>query len=331
MFTDYRKLGDVRIAATSHYLPPHRVTTAELFRDTPGVDAADLERLTGIFSRGVASPDQATSDLAILAAKPLLATARPEKLYLATVSPDYPSPGTAPLVQLGLGLPPIPAIDIVAACAGFVFGIDEAARTALLSEVDVLVTAAELRSRMLVTASPGVRCLFGDGAAAAIVRKGSGRFRILATHVSADGSGHGAVRVEAGGTRHATTLSTLERNLHTLRMEDGPAVFFAAVEGFVAIADSLLGAMGMTDRDIDVIVPHQANQRILERAARQLRIEPNKWVSYVADMGNIGGASVGVAFDRASKDGRFSKGQRVMLLTAGAGYTAAAAVLEVME
>ncbi|HVJ95054.1 MAG TPA: ketoacyl-ACP synthase III [Labilithrix sp.] len=326
--TRFDGLGDVRIEATSHYLPPRKLTTDELFEGA-GVDVASLLRLTGIHHRHFASADQATSDLAILAARPLLTRGPVDRLIVATVSPDYPSPATAPLVELGLGLGGPPAFDISATCSGYVFALDMAARAVLTGDERVMCVAAELRSRVLTDATPGVRCLFGDGASACLVAKGRGPLRLIATMLGTDGSGHSAVRVEAGGTRHPTSLETVEKKLHTLRVEDGPTVFFTAVDGFVEIASAFLKAVDVKPADIDLVVPHQANARILDRVARQLDIPLDRFVVIVGDTGNVGGASVGIALDHALTSRRIAPGQRVMLLTAGAGYTMAAALLEV--
>jgi 3-oxoacyl-[acyl-carrier-protein] synthase-3 len=321
---------DVRVERTSHYLPARVVTTEELFASEPGVAAPDLVRLTGITKRHVAAPEEATSDLAAAAARPLVGPPI-QRLLLATVSPDHPSPGTAPLVQHALGLRDCPAADVVAACAGWVYALDLAARCVATGDERVLVVAAELRSRILDDATPGVRCLFGDGASAALVARGPGAgpsLRLLATWLDADGAGHRAVRIEAGGTRVPTTADTLAKKLHTLRMEDGPMVFFGAVEGFVDVAGRLANGAGLAVRDVDLIVPHQANARILDRVARELDYPAERVVSIVAETGNVGGASCGIALDRALREGRIRPGARVMLLTAGAGFTAGAALLE---
>jgi 3-oxoacyl-[acyl-carrier-protein] synthase-3 len=147
--------------------------------------------------------------------------------------------------------------------------------------------------------------------------------------VGADGSGHSAVRIEAGGTRRPTTEETLRAGLHTLAMEDGPSVMFAAVDGFVEIARVFLRNLGMTLADVDLVVPHQANVRILERVGRLLGLPAERMFVCAHHTGNVGGASVGIACDLALRAGRLRPGTRVLLLTAGAGYTMGAALLEV--
>ncbi len=322
--TRFSDLGDVRLRAVTAYLPEQRVTTEELFPN----EAKDLIRLTGIEARHIAAPSQATSDLAIEAARPLLSQGPIDRVLLATVSPDYPSPATAPLVQHGLGLERVPSVDLSAACAGFGYALDLAARCVLTGDRGVLAIAAETRSRAVATARPGVRALFGDGAAAAYVALGGSGHRLLATMVGADGVGHAAVRIEAGGTRHPTTVETLAAGKHTIAMEDGPTVMFTAIDGFVELAKTFLDGLGIEASSIDLLVPHQANVRILERVAKMLGIAREKTIICVQNTGNVGGASAGIALVRATSEGRIIPGARVLLLTAGAGYTMAAALLE---
>jgi 3-oxoacyl-[acyl-carrier-protein] synthase-3 len=231
-------------------------------------------------------------------------------------------------VQHALGLVDCPAVDLVAACAGYVYALDVAARYVATGDDRVLVVAAELRSRILADAAPGVRCLFGDGASAAIVTRGKGPLRLVATWLDADGAGHRAVRIEAGGSRVPTSAETVAKKLHTLRMEDGPMVFFSAVEGFVEIAKRITAGVGISMAEIDLVVPHQANARILDRVARELDVPADRMASIVAETGNVGGASCGIALDRALQAGSIRPGAKLLLLTAGAGFTAGAALLE---
>jgi len=327
------RFSDAYLAKTSSHLPATRLTTAEL-AVTMGVDGDDLVRLTGILERPVAPPEQATSDLVIAALRPLVADLDPrsiDRLVLATVTPDHPSPATAPLVQHALGLDHVPAFDIGAACAGYVYALDIAARALATGDRNVLIAAGECRVRTLERATPGVRVLFGDGATGALVAHAPQGLRLIATGLGADGSGHRAVRVEAGGSRLPTSAATVADGLHALRMEDGAHVFMKATEAFVELADAFLGALGLTLDNIALVVPHQPNVRILERMARLLRLPRERLVITCDHLGNLGGASIGVALDIAIRAGRIAPGYKVLLLTAGAGYTAGAALLEAVS
>ena len=319
MLTRFEGVGLERVAS---HLPPRVVTTKEMFPN----EAADLERLTGIRARHVARDDQATSDLAVLAARDVIGAGPIDRVILATASPDHPTPPTAPLVQHTLGLPPCPAFDLGAACAGFVYAVDAAARAVLTGDTRVLVVAAESKSRALVDAAPGVRALFGDGACAATVARG-GQLRLDATLLLADGSGHGLVRTAAGGSRLPTSAATVRERKHVMAIEDGAHVFFSAVEGMTEIAQKLLDGVGLAASDVAWFVPHQANLRILERVQRLMDVPAERMVSIVGDVANVGGASAGIAL--ASVWSRLRPGERVLLFAAGAGFSAGAALFTV--
>lgn len=324
------------IVRTSHFLPEAIVSTGEMGFDSPD----ELIRLTGVRTRHVASSDLATSDLVIAAARPLVGSVGPlvDRVLVATVTPDHPSPATAPLVQDALGLNHVPSMDLAAACAGFVYGLDLAARAVATGDRVVLLGAGECRFRTLEDAAAGVRTLFGDGAGAALIGTDDTphdgtrpRLRLRATCLGADGSHHAAVRVEAGGSRTPTTHATIDARAHALRMADGPKVFYQAVEGFLNIARHTLEPLGLKPDDIDLIVPHQPNMRILERVARLMRVPLERFAIEVETIGNVGGASVAIALDRAFVAGRIEPGMKVLLLTAGAGFTAGAAMLEATQ
>lgn len=330
------RFDDVFLQKTSVHIPTARLSTDALAVEL-GLDAgaaAELVRLTGVVSRPVAPPEHATSDLVAAALAPLLApdlAARLDRLVVATVTPDHPSPATAPLVQHRLGLPHLPAFDLSAACAGFVFALDLAARALVTGDRAVLVAAGECRVRTLDRAAPGVRVLFSDGAAAALLTRdppAPGALRLVATGLSADGSGHDAIRVAAGGSRLPTSEATVAAGLHALAMSDGPHVFMKATEAFVQLADAFLGALSLSLPDIALVVPHQPNVRILERVARLLRLPRERLVVTCDTLGNTGGASAAIALHLALTQGRIAPGDKVLILTAGAGYTAGAALLE---
>lgn len=319
------RFSQVGLVDTAHHLPPRIVHTRDAF-ECPD----DLIRLTGVQRRHVVGAGEATSDLLVAACRPLVHHPI-ARILVATMTGDHPSPATAPLVQHGLGLPSVPALDVQAACAGFVYALDLAARCVLTGDAGVLVAAGECRSVLLEGAPPGVQVLFGDGAGAAWVGpmpEGAGGLLLRATMLGAEGAGHGAVRVEAGGSRVPTTAQSVREGRHALRMRDGAEVFFEAVAGLTEIAQAFLAGLGMTSADVDLVVPHQPNLRILERVARLLRIPLERFALEVETLGNVGGASAAIALDRARRAGRIRPGMRILLLTAGAGYTAGAAWLE---
>jgi len=328
------RFDGVAIVGTGHHLPATVVPTGAMGLSAPD----DLLRLTGVATRHVAAPEEATSDLVIAACHDLARLdggrvdhAATDRLLVATVTPDHPSPATAPLVQHALGLDTVPALDVAAACAGFVYALDLAARGVMTGDRQVLVAAGECRARTLGRAQDGVRVLFGDGAAAALVARADparARLDLVATMLGADGSGHADVRVPAGGSRLPASAETVARGQHALAMRDGPHVFFRAVEGFVDLARRFLAALALDAASLDLIVPHQPNLRILERVARLMRVPLDRFALEVDTIGNVGGASVGIALDRAWRAGRIGPGARVLLLTAGAGYTAGAALCE---
>lgn len=324
------RFTDTWLERTAIHLPEARISTEALAAEL-GVDGDELLRLCGVRERPVAPPEEATSDLITAALRPLLSAevaTRVDRLIVATVTPDHPSPATAPLVQHQLGLPQIPALDISAACAGFVYGLDLAARALATGDRAVLVGAGECRVRTLTRAAPGVRVLFGDGAAGALLSRNRRGLALRASGLASDGRGHAAVRVPAGGSRLVTSAETVRAGLHALAMEDGAHVFMKATEAFVHLADDFLAALDLTLSDIALVVPHQANVRILERMARLLRLPRERLVITCDRFGNTGGASVAIALHEAMRAGRIKGGDRVLLLTAGAGYTAGAALLE---
>lgn len=319
------RFDGVCLAATSSYLPAEVVTTAALAAAI-GADAAELERLTGVVERRVAPPEEATSDLVVHALAPLV-TPEIDRLIVATVTPDHPSPrprrssSTASACRTcrpTTSRRPAPASSTRWTPPRAVATGDRA----------VLVGAAECRVRTLTRATPGVRVLFGDGAGGARVSTEHRGLRLLATGLGADGAGHAAVRVEAGGSRLPASEATVAAGLHALRMEDGAHVFMKATESFVALADDFLGALGLPLSDVALVVPHQPNVRILERLARLVRLPRERLVITCDRFGNVGGASVAIALDHALARGRIHPGDRILLLTAGAGYTAGAALLE---
>ncbi|HUS67312.1 MAG TPA: beta-ketoacyl-ACP synthase 3 [Kofleriaceae bacterium] len=327
----------MRIAATGAYLPARVVTNAELVAAGAPLSDEEMVRLSGIRTRHHVAAGEATSDLAVAACRRALARAgaAPEsidRLILATVSPDHLSPSAACVAQKGLGLLPGPALDVTASCSGFLYALDLAARAVATGESAVLAVAADVRSRFLDPADRATCALFGDGAGAALVTAGpDDGTGLVAIGLSADGAGAQAVYVPAGGSREPASAESVAGRRHYIKMAEGPQVYLAAVEGMLATAEALLSGVGLGFADIDLVVPHQPNRRILDRLARLAEIPPEKMVVNVDRIGNVSGATAAIALDEALAAGRAPAGAKVLLLAAGAGYTAGAALLVVDE
>jgi len=322
---------NVRLAALGRYVPQRVVTNAELERLGAALSAAEMQQLSGITERRWAAAEQSTSDLAAAACREAMQRAGVkgvDRLVLATVSPDHVSPSTACAVQKLLELPPVPSFDVVAACSGFLFALDTAARAVETGDRAVLAAAAEVRSRFLDLKDRSTCALFGDGAAAAVVAPGRG---LLGIGLLSEGSGLESVYVPAGGAREPATAETVANRRHFIHMKDGPAVYFQAVEGMRSVAEELVQAFGLTLGDVDLVVPHQANRRLVDRLGRLCGIPQEKVMTNIERLGNTAGASVALALEEALRTKRVKPGAKVLLVTAGAGYTAGAALLEVDE
>jgi 3-oxoacyl-[acyl-carrier-protein] synthase-3 len=322
----------VRIASTGVYLPSRVVTNDDLVRAGAPLTADEMLRLSGIEERRHVD-DEATSDLAIGAARQALERASLEasavdRLIVGTVSPDHMSPSAACFVQHGLGLGHVPAFDVTASCSGFLYAIELAARSVATGDSNVLAVAADVRSKFIRIDDRATCALFGDGAAAALVCPGEVDSGLIAIGLLADGAGSHSVYVPAGGSREPASASTVAAGRHAIRMEEGPKVYLAAVEGMIGTAERLLAAVDLEWDDIDMVVPHQPNRRILARLSKLAGIAEDKIVIDIEKRGNMSGASVGAALDRALRE-RAKPGDRILLVTAGAGYTAGAALLVV--
>jgi 3-oxoacyl-[acyl-carrier-protein] synthase-3 len=319
----------VRIAGTGAYLPARVVTNADLVALGAPLTDEEMVKLSGIRARHWAAGDEATSDLAARAGRAALATAgvdaaRVERLIVATVSPDHSSPSAACFAHAALGLGRVPALDLTASCSGFLYALETAARAVDTGEENVLAVAADIRSRFVDVKDRATCALFGDGAGAALITRGNPDEGLLAIATVADGSGARSVFVPGGGSRDPA-------GPRTIRMAEGPQVYFSAVEGMVQMAESLLAGLDLTWDAIDLLVPHQANKRIVDRVRTIARLPEEKVVVNIDRTGNISGATVGVALDEALRAGRARAGSRLLLLSAGAGYTAGAALYRVDE
>ncbi|MGA9523963.1 MAG: beta-ketoacyl-ACP synthase 3 [Myxococcaceae bacterium] len=322
----------VRILSTGSYLPARRVTNEQLVAGGAPLTADEIVRLSGIQARHWAAEDEATSDLAIHACRRALERARMppsdvDRLIVGTVSPDHMSPSSACFVQKALGLGHVPSFDLTASCSGFLYALDVGARSVATGDRAVLAVAADVRSRFLDANDRSTCALFGDGAGAAILAEGPPGKGLVAIGLLADGTGAHSVYVPAGGSREPASAATVAGRRHAIRMAEGPQVYLAAVEGMVETAETLLKSLGMTFADVDLVVPHQPNRRILDRLAKIGGIPLEKMVVNVDRIANVSGASCAIAFDEVMSSGRVQPGMKVLLVAAGAGYTAGAALI----
>jgi 3-oxoacyl-[acyl-carrier-protein] synthase-3 len=319
-----------RITGTGSFLPPRRLTNDDLARQlaADGVETSDqwiVER-TGIRARHFAAPDVGASELAVEAARRAIEAARVEVksidlIIVATSTPDMVFPSTACLVQQKLGIVGCPAFDVQAVCSGFVYGLtvaDSMIRTGAARRA--LVIGAEVFSRILDFKDRTTCVLFGDGAGA-VVLEASDTPGILASELHADGRHVGILCVPG----HVSGGSVLGDPL--LKM-DGQAVFKLAVGVLEDVARSVLAKAGRHDSDIDWLIPHQANIRIMQSTAKKLKLPMDKLVVTVDEHGNTSAASIPLALDVAVRAGKVKPGDTVMLEGVGGGFTWGAVLLD---
>ena len=314
-----------RILGTGSYLPARILTNADLEKLVDTNDQWIVER-TGIRERHIAAEGEFTSDLAAQAARAALDVAglAPDDidlLLVATTTPDLVFPSTACIVQSKLGMTNgKPAFDLQAVCSGFVYALsvaDQFIKTGAARHV--LVIGAETLSRITDWNDRGNCILWGDGAGA-VVLGASTEPGIIATHIHADGRHKELLRTTTGA-------STGLHEPAVMRME-GNAVFKMAVNTLDRIVDETLEANGLSKSDIDWLVPHQANIRIISATAKKLGMSMDNVVTTVAGHGNTSAASVPLAFDVAVRDGRIQRGQTVLMEAFGGGFTWGSALLK---
>lgn len=306
-----------RIAGTGSYLPEKILTNADLERMIDTTDEWIFTR-TGIRERHIAAEGQFTSDLALEAAKNAIASAGIDAssidlVIVATTTPDLFFPSTACLLQKKLGLANnCPAFDMQAVCSGFVYALATADNFIRAGSAKcVLVVGAETMSRITDWTDRSNCILWGDGAGAVILQAND-EMGIISSHLHADGTHAGLLDVPSGVSK--------QDGDKTIHME-GNAVFKIAVNTLDAIVDEALVANGMNKADVDWLVPHQANIRILQSTAKKLGMDMDKVVVTVDKHGNTSAASVPLALDIAVRDGRIKRGETVLMEAFGGGFT----------
>ena len=311
------------IAGVGAALPKRRVDNAELVESLDTSDQWIVER-TGIKSRYIAADGETTATLATEACRKALADAGVEAseiglIVLATATPDQTFPSSATKVQAALGIDDCVAFDVHAVCTGFLYALtvaDSMLRSG--AAITALVIGSETFSRILDWEDRGTCVLFGDGAGALVLRSEESERGILATRLHADGRHNDLLFVDGG----PSTTGTVGK----LRMK-GREVFRHAVVNLAEVLNEVLDAAGLSIADVDWVVPHQANARILDATAKKLGLSPEKVVVTVDRHANTSAASVPLALDAAVRDGRIKRGDVVVLEAMGGGFTWGAAAL----
>ena len=330
MTSNFPSFRHSRITGTGSFLPAKRLTNDELAAQlaVDGIETSDqwiVER-TGIRARHFAEPDVGSSDLAVAAARRALEAADVDAasidlIIVATSTPDMVFPSTACLVQQKLGVAGCAAFDVQAVCSGFVYALtvaDSMIRTGAASKA--LVIGAEVFSRILDFKDRGTCVLFGDGAGA-VVLEASDTPGILASELHADGR-HVGILCVPGSVSGGQVLGD------PLLKMDGPAVFKLAVGVLEDVARSVLEKAGRSEADVDWLIPHQANIRILQSTAKRLKLPLEKLIVTVDQHGNTSAASIPLALDESVRSGKIARGDTVLLEGVGGGFTWGAVLLD---
>jgi 3-oxoacyl-[acyl-carrier-protein] synthase-3 len=313
---------NVRLSGVGSYLPERVLSNPDLEKMVDTTSEWILER-TGIRERRIAPDGVATSDLATIAAQRAMERAGisagdVELIVVGTVTPDMMFPSTACLVQRNLQATGAAAFDVGAACSGFVYGLMTAA--SMISSGlyrNAIVIGADTLSRITDWTDRGTCVLFGDGAGAVVLEPGEG---ILGSCLGADGKGWDALMQPAGGSLMPATHETVDKRLHTIKM-NGNQVFKFAVRAMANSVIECLDRCGMTRDDVNLLIPHQANTRIIEAAAARLGIPLDRVAVNIDKCGNMSSASIPVALDQAVQSGRLKRGDVGVMVAFGGGLT----------
>lgn len=319
------------IAGTGSALPERVLTNRDL---ESMVDTSDewITTRTGIKERRIARDGEPVSQFAIAAAKRAIESAgiAPSDLdliILATVTPDRLIPATSCFIQQRLGATKAAAFDIQAGCSGFLYALQIARIGIMAGEYkSALVIGAELLSKYLDWQDRTTCVIFADGAGAVVVTAGEAPRGILATALHTDGEMADYITILAGGTERPTTIETVKNGEHYIRMK-GNETFKIAVRSIEDVSREVLAREGLQASDIDVFVPHQANQRIIDAVASRMGIEASKIYVNIERVGNTSAASIPVALDEAWRSGFIKRGDTVLLAAFGAGLTWAASLV----
>ena len=320
-----------RITGTGAYAPKKIITNNDLTRLVDTSDEWIIER-TGIKERRIAEKDQTTSDLAYEAGKRALKAAGigPQDLDLilvATMTPDTILPSMGCVLQYKLGAKNAAAFDIAAACSGFIYGLSVADAFIKAGVYkNILLVGAEVLSRFTDWEDRTTCILFGDGAGAVVIQRQAGKRGILSTHLHSDGSLGDLLHVPAGGATHPASHDTIRKRMHFIKMK-GNETFKAAVRALEGVVQEALEHNKIKPEEIDFLIPHQANLRIIQAMAQRLNMPMEKVVLTLPKYGNTSAASIPMALDEAVRDGRIKENHLLLFEAFGGGLTWASALV----
>jgi len=320
-----------RITGTGSYAPKKVITNHDLEKLVDTSDEWIIER-TGIRERRIAEKGQTTSDLAYEASRKALRAAglRADELDLilvATMTPDMILPSTGCVLQEKLGAKKAAAFDIYAACSGFIYGMSIASAF-IKADVyrNILLVGAEVLSRFTDWEDRTTCILFGDGAGAAVIQRHAGKRGILSTHLHSDGSLGDLIQVPAGGSQHPASHDTIRKRMHFVKMK-GNETFKAAVRALEGVVQEALEHNKVNPEEIDYLIPHQANLRIIQAMAQRLNMPMEKVVLNLPKYGNTSAASIPMALDEAVRHGKIKENHLLLFEAFGGGLTWASALV----
>jgi 3-oxoacyl-[acyl-carrier-protein] synthase III len=319
------------ITGLATYVPERRLTNADL---ATRLDTSDdwIVTRTGIRERRIAAPGETTSTMSSEAVRRLMAARGlgPDDigaLIVATVTPDMMFPATACLVQDLVGLRNTWGFDLSAACSGFLYALTTGAQlVASGAHTRVIVVGADLMSAIIDPLDRTTAVLFGDGAGAVLLEPAEPGYGLLGFYHRVDGSGRHDLMMPAGGSLHPASHATVDAREHFLK-QNGKTVFKFAVSQMAECITTLLSRHQLTSADIAMVIPHQANQRILDATAERLGLAPGRMASVIARYGNTTAATLPLALEDVVQEGRVARGDLLVFVAVGAGFTVGASLL----
>ena len=324
-----------KILGTGSYLPEKILTNADIVQKVETTEEWIFDR-TGIKTRHVAADDQNTTDLAKIAAERAIEAANIDKskidcVLFATVSPDQVMPSAACMLQAKLGLQRCAALDLSAACTGFVYALsvaDQFIKTGMYQ--NILVVGAEVLTRYVNYDDRDTCILFGDGAGAFVLSRNedeTSNAKIYSAHLYADGYLGDLFELPGGGSAHPVSVPMIQEGLHYMRMK-GREVFKNAVRSMNDCCKEALEVNNMSQPDVQWLIPHQANIRIIDAVAKNFGINKEKVIINIQRTGNTSAGTIPIAFDEAVREGKIKRGDKILLAAFGAGITSGSMLLE---